>query len=408
MNNNKSPKWFRDRFFFVPRPHKAPSDVNQSTGTRVPVAHITSTPIQNQELRNEAPDPIRKENETATDAESAAETSKEQEYSTCLKEQERVMADLTTDLESAKQTLKKAEYVLEKERLEHENQIQAKDDKIGHLQFLLTEAASKTVEIPSQSLLRRPESEIIKDWQSLTYDVHNLVMNYVYGIKTKKMISWAKKQGDRLEELTPDYVRAAEKKDCGTNLVEAAVWNTLWKLVFGNAAVNGPMLWAGKHHGCLSRLSNELSNDIARARNSDQQNALFHEWKALTTSLISLVHPQQDRECNIMNIVRNLEDMLKSFQSTIAMPPSSPMLQNIVRKAVALDELFCGQQAWYRLLWPLAEQRGVELDLNTMKAVGGGEGKKGGALVMFTVQPCLCRGGHDSLVILDKHRVWMY
>jgi hypothetical protein len=109
--------------------------------------------------------------------------------------------------------------------------------------------------MPSQSPLGCPESEIIKEWQSLTYAVRNLSMNYFQGIRERKMVSWAKAQGNHLQELTPRYVDAAADKKCGAALIKAAIWNTLVRLVFGDSAANGAMCWAGNYVGKLSKLS---------------------------------------------------------------------------------------------------------------------------------------------------------
>jgi hypothetical protein len=403
---------------------------------------IDPTSRQVQQSQDEGPDQAQERSETPSDIESLAKTPKEQELAALLEEQNGLLVVLNTELEGVKQTLGTTELVLEQERVHHEKQMQEQNNMIDRLQVRITEATTKSTEMPGQSPLRRPESETVKEWQSLTYDVHNLVMNYFSRIKTSKMVSWARAQEHHLKELTPDYAGLAADKKLGTALVEAAIWNTLCRLVFGDSAANGAMLWAGSYFGKLSKLSmthplclvvpsrgfqcisnaelgkgSELSYDMARRKCSDKQSALFHEWKALTTSLISLVCSQQDRERKILDVADELEDMLESFRSTVTVSLLKRELRSIVCKAVALDESFCGQQAWYRLMWPPAGRHDVELDRNLMKPVGEGGGKRGGAkttLVMFVIQPCLCRAGgapgesYDHFNILDKSRVWVY
>ncbi|KAH7146869.1 hypothetical protein B0J13DRAFT_500752 [Dactylonectria estremocensis] len=374
------------------------------------LAHIDSIP-NDVERQNDGLGLIQKQGQAVNDIDSGAKT-REQHHKLIdtLADQQGVIDDLNTKLDQVKETLRNTKQMLEQERLDHDKKMQETSNTMDRLRVRVTEAASKSAEMPSQSPLRRPESEIIKDWQGLTYDVRNLVMNYFKGIKDAKIMSWAKTQGHYLQEVTPYYMHVAADNKCTAALIEAAIWNTLARLVFGDSAANGAMCWAGRYFGKLSKLSSELFQDITRME-SEKQIALFHQWKALTASVVSGVCSQQDRNEKIADVADELEDMLEPFRSKLSLTSFQRELQNIVRNAVALDESFCGQQAWYRLVWPPGGRHDVDLHQGSMKIIGGGAKTR---LVRFVVQPCLCRAGggrgesYNNFILLDEYHVWMY
>lgn len=193
--------------------------------------------------------------QAANSIEPENKTQKEDELVRMVNQLVKDVANLETQRDDIMETLRATETTLEQERADHDIKMQEADETIDRLRVRVTDAASKSAEMPTQSPLHRPETEIIKDWQSLSYDVRNLVSNYFKGIKETKMISWAKSQGHHLEELTPYYAQAVADNKCGMALIEAAIWNVLMKLVFGDSAMNGAMCWAGRHSGKLSKLS---------------------------------------------------------------------------------------------------------------------------------------------------------
>ena len=150
--------------------------------------------------------------------------------------------------------------------------LRARDEMIDRLRTKTTEAAAnKATEIPGgPSLLRRPQSEIIKEWQGLHYEVRNFVMN----LRDKgrwKLKSWTDSQGFQLEEITPNYRQLATDKKCGSALIEAAIWNTLVRLVFGDSASKGGMCWAGTYAGKVSKLSKSSAVETPSRPNFSQQ-----------------------------------------------------------------------------------------------------------------------------------------
>jgi hypothetical protein len=135
-------------------------------------------------------------------------------------------------------------------------QLQEKDEKINRLQTKATEAASKAPETSvGPSLLRLPESEIIKSWKALHYEVRNFVMNYLKNAGDGKMQRWTDSQALLLREITPSYQKFAMDRRCGNSLIEAAIWSTLMRLVFSDSATSGSICWAGRYAGKVSKLS---------------------------------------------------------------------------------------------------------------------------------------------------------
>lgn len=269
-------------------------------------------------------------------------------------------------------------------------QLQEKDEKINRLQTKATEAASKAPEIfVVPSLLRLPESEIIKSWKALHYEVRNFVMNYLKNAGDGKMQRWTDSQALLLREITPSYQKFAMDRRCGNSLIEAAIWSTLMRLVFSDSATSGSICWAGRYAGKVSKLSGALYREIDRDRPADSEKLkVFHQWKATTASLLSTLGPHNGRDDKITEIVEELEDLVEPFRSKLSRDPVHQTLQNLTLNAVALDESFCGQYEWYYLEYP---------KLNGDAA--------------FVIRPSLCRAGgrgknYGQISHLDPSVVW--
>src|SRR5262245_42994179 len=94
---------------------------------------------------------------------------------------------------------------------------------------------------------------------------------------------------------------------------------------------------------------------------------------------------QDDLNDNIIDVVEGLEDILDTFKPKLTWGSSfRQALQDVVRKAVILDQCFCGQQGWYALKYP--ERRyDVYVDPKTMAL----EGSSHNRVVKFVIRPCL-------------------
>jgi hypothetical protein len=125
---------------------------------------------------------------------------------------------------------------------------------------------------------------------------------------------------------------------------------------------------------------------------------MFHQWKALTTSLLSTMSPHiTGREETAMDIVDELEDLLETFQSRLPKLAFRQVLQSIVYNAIALDETFCGQQNWYRLHYPSYQEKRYDYYMDESMATAAGSSL--GRMVRFVIRPALYRDeGIPSLV----------
>ncbi|KAH7131511.1 hypothetical protein B0J13DRAFT_678600 [Dactylonectria estremocensis] len=214
--------------------------------------------------------------------------------------------------------------------------------------------ANKSADVPAQAPLSRPESKLLKDWQNLAFGIRNLVANNFGSFREAKAVSWAKARGEWLREVTPAPVEVASGKKSGSALIEAAVWKALIRFVLGDVHTNGPMCWAGMYERGVYKLITRLQKDLAQMEPGGQSVALYYQWKALTTSIISTVQVPQDRKEEMNNS--------RLFHRE---------LQAVVSKAIELDLKFPGQQAHYTAGWPTQGRCDVSLGQNLMKLAAG-------------------------------------
>jgi len=287
--------------------------------------------------------------------------------------------------------------------------LQAKDEMIDRLRTKVTEAASKTTEMSiGSSLLRLPESEIIKAWQTLHYEVRNFVMNYMKDASDRRIQNWSESQGFQLREITPSYNKFATDRKCGSWLIEAAIWSMLMRFVFNDSTTSGSICWAGKYAGKVSKLSGALSQTINTG--DSEKLKTFHQWKAMTANLLSTLGPHNGRDGKTAEIVEELEELLEPLRSKMVSGSVRQGLQSLTRNAVALDESFCGQHEWYSLKYP---KKRFDFYYNRDEAEVV-EGNMASQLAAFVIRPCLCRAGggrgknYDKISVLDRYVVWTY
>jgi hypothetical protein len=182
-----------------------------------------------------------------------------QEIEELLQKPEARFNDQRLQLDDVCRKLKEVEQETAKQIQMLKEQLQAKDEMIDRLRAKATEAASKTTEMSiGPSLLRLPESEIIKAWQTLHYEVRNFVMNYMKNASDRKLQNWTESQGLLLREITPSYKKFVTDRKCGSSLIEAAIWSTLMRLVFSDSTTSGSICWAGKYARKVSKLSKSI------------------------------------------------------------------------------------------------------------------------------------------------------
>lgn len=312
---------------------------------------------------------------------------------------QRQMSYIQERLKEAREDLQR----LRSDEQHYEAQLEKSHQDIEELRAQLINSAAKTTKLPDRSLMHRSRNDILDRWQGFTYDVRNLVMNHFRFDDTEqnKLRDWAKKQGPDLQEITPSYMEMITKVDYNSHLAEAIIWNTLLRLVFGQSGSESPVRWAGKFGPSLSKLNGEFYRDLDLARSEDNM-AIWHRWRTLTTNIMSLANPQLGSVTSPRTdeVVKALDHMLAPIYDQSSQAAFRRALQRIVHEAVRLDQLFWGQDAFYFLSWPHAGRHDFPLDEDTMKVVGGGEDSP---KVKFVVQPALCQVGGDR----DKeYRDW--
>ncbi|KAJ3466138.1 hypothetical protein MRS44_006796 [Fusarium solani] len=273
--------------------------------------------------------------------------------------------------------------------------------------FKAKETAPRSIEMPFQLPLQRPEREIVEAWHELAYDVANLVSNHFREVRRSRTVAWAKRQSEHLKSLTPDYMSVVTETKSSAAFIEAAIWNGLCLCIFGPYRTNAPFSWAGKYRGSLSTISNFLLADIdALQTNRHRQKVMFDQWKVLTANLVATLVPQERRDDEIAEITEDLNELLYGLTSLFTAMDLREELRPIVNKAVDLAACFCGQQRWYCVSWHPESCHEVDLVEERMQLMIGSSISK---RVKFMVRPGLygSRGeDSDSMCVLDRCRVW--
>ncbi|KAK3385578.1 hypothetical protein B0H63DRAFT_184731 [Podospora didyma] len=319
--------------------------------------------------------------------------------------------EASLELERLRTALDEANRRLEEQNVAHADEMTAKTQQIERLRAKATEAASRAAE-ESQSVeqwaaLRVPESEIIKRWQTLCWEVHNFVLNYACAKgDTRKIAIWAQRNREVLRDISPRYKALLGDKQACKYFIEAAVLEMLRRLVLRSSS----MCWAGKYAGRVSRLSEYLSSAVNKGGEPEKERT-FHQWRALTTSLLSIMGPDLTG-CGETagEVTDELEAFLESLRSSSNLFRNNghTALRAIVDKAIALDEIFCGQQELYQLLYPV-RRYDFKVDRASMEIA---EGSSEGQVVWFMITPSLYRSGgrgdsYDEIVRVDNSLVWV-
>jgi hypothetical protein len=337
----------------------------------------------------------------------------------------KIVEDRRLELEGARRKLEGVEQETTQQIQSLQEQLLAKDKMIERLRAKATEAASKATEMSvSSSLLRLPECEILKAWQSLHFEVRNFGMNYMKNASDRTMRDWADQHDLRLREITPHHKQFALDRKCSVWLIQAAIWTTLTKFLFGDSATHGSICWAGKYSGKVSRLSESSAIETcsflmivgsmlyqAVGPADSEKHKVFHQWKAMTTSLLSTLGPHNGREDKTAEMVEELEELLDPWRSKSHWNAIRQSLQSLVRHAVTLDESFCGQHEWY-FLWYPEPRFDCAINLNQMQ-VEEGSATSASKTVAFVIRPHLCRisgwrKNHHESIRLDQCAVWAH
>ena len=349
---------------------------------------------------------------------------------------EALLAQRSGELEDLRSDLAAARASLAAQAEEHTNTVQAKDELIGRLRAKAIAAVSQAAELPNtQPFLARPEPEIIKEWQSLSYMVANFVKSYIGKASDRRVKDWAESSGHLLQKITVSYRDVAVDHKACLGLIEAAIWLKLKTMVFGTSDTQACVVWAGRYSGRLAKLSKppqllvlcrvakiaalttrlpppgRALAECGDPSNVEQQRA-FHRWKATAAGLVAVLGPVVEPEPCVLDVVEELEELLEPFRPRLPWTLFRQSLDDIVVKAVALDKVLCGQLAWYWLCYP---EKGFNVPFDRKEMTVVSNSPTSSTLhVRFTVRPSLVRAGgsrgetYSEFFILDHAGVWMY
>ncbi|KAK4173410.1 hypothetical protein QBC36DRAFT_194730 [Triangularia setosa] len=324
-----------------------------------------------------------------------------------LTQRDREITRLGEELNAARQ-------VLPPEAAAYEDQLAAQNALIERLRAKAADSASMAAETPlGQSRLQVTESRILETWRELTFEIHNFVLCYlsVKDLGTRKMEQWAKARGDKLKEICPAYDRmAALDKVMSEWFVEAAIWQVLHGAVFASSTTHGNACWAGRYQSRLEKLSVALVSSIKSSE--PEKTRHFHQWKAATTSLIYTLGPDATNvQETILDVTDKLEELIDPLKSRLPMVAVRDVLRKIVTKAIAFDEMLCGQQSWYYLCYPDPRDN-FYLDTELADVAEGASAT--GQKAKFVIRPSLSRtggrrgeGSYAERQVVDKWLVWV-
>ncbi|RGP77159.1 aat family amino acid transporter [Fusarium longipes] len=222
------------------------------------------------------------------------------------------------------------------------------------------EAADKTYQPQAQLPLNRPESELVKDWHTLVYNVNNFVENHFR---------------DEVAEAPQDIVISRES---GLALIKATLWNALKRSTFGGVAPGGSMRWAGHYRG----------------------------------DILSVLQASEQRDQEVDLVVIDIDEILASCRNQISRASNYHRdLQALVNKAIEMDRSLSGQTATYCIDWPNSGRGSVKFDQTSMALAMGSPAVSRNS-VKFVTQPVLYRldrqgDSYNGFIVLDRSRVWM-
>ncbi|KAK4202112.1 hypothetical protein QBC40DRAFT_169977 [Triangularia verruculosa] len=308
--------------------------------------------------------------------------------------------------------LNAARKVLPPEAAAYEEQLAAQNALIERLRAKAADSAGIAAEVPlGQSRLQVTEPRIVEAWRELAFEIHNFALCYlsIQDLGTRKMEQWAKVRGDKLKEICPAYAQMALDKAASSWFIEAAIWQVLHGAIFASSTTHGNACWAGIYQNKLEKLSWALVSSIKPSEPDKTRH--FHQWKAATTSLIYTLGPTATNVNEaIFDVADKLEELIDPFKSRLPMAPVRDNLQKIVAKAVAFDEMLCGQQSWYYLCYPEPRDN-FYLDRESTDIAEGASTT--GQKARFVIRPSLSRtggrrgeGSYAERHVVDKWLVW--
>ncbi|CAG7566228.1 unnamed protein product, partial [Fusarium equiseti] len=265
--------------------------------------------------------------QVVTDHSDEVDNREEDSFTVIMQEQQKIIDELSADKEAL---TKQANC----ERERYLNQIQELNQEVSKWKSRAIDAASKSADVHAQMPLNRPESELVKDWQNLAFDVRNFVANHFSGVSNSRLTHWFKSRESWLQDACAEAVTG---KRSGQAIIEASIWNALFVLIFGHDKVNGPICWAGRYHKPLRALVRDLQRDPTK-KDVEQFTPLFHQWGTLTANIVATIQSAGHRDEQIHYVAQDLEELLSPCRSRMSNPgPYRKDLGALVNKAIDMD-----------------------------------------------------------------------
>ncbi|KAF9767429.1 hypothetical protein IL306_000016 [Fusarium sp. DS 682] len=355
-----------------------------------PIQHVKELPLI----------PTPHQAQVVTDNSGEVNAVEEDSFRVIIQDQQKLIDELSAENGTLSQQAKS-------ERERYLTQIQELSQEVARWKSRAIDAASKSVDVHAQMPLNRPESELVKDWQNLAFDVRNFVANHFGSVSNNRLTHWVKSREDWLRDVCAEAVTG---KRSGQAIIEASIWNALVMLIFGRDKVNGPICWAGRYHRSLRTLIRELQRDPTK-KDIEQITPLFHQWGTLTANIVATIQSEGHRDEQIHYVVQDVEELLSPCRSRLSSSePYRRDLRALVNKAIDMDFKLCGQSTYYLVGWPPRGRYNVPFDKAIMKLAQGSP--QSSRSVRFMMQPCLFRaegqgGISEGFVIIDQCSVWM-
>ncbi|KAI1073327.1 hypothetical protein LB507_010918 [Fusarium sp. FIESC RH6] len=323
-------------------------------------------------------------------------------------EEEKVLKRRFTDPEELIRSLKKTNEELKEQLAKQSAQIQQLIQDKNTLSRQCSEGADRSYINPqAHRPLCKPNSEVIKEWNNLGYDVENFVENHFRDISTKRIVSWATIQREYLRVIAEAPQDTVTNHNSGLALIKAAVWAELKRSAFGGLDVEGSLCWAGHYKTDIRRIDSKLKADFSQ-NGLSPLSAPHHQWRTLMANTISNFETPQQRSHEVEHVAINIEELLAPCR-----PLSSSSnayhreLRGLVHKTIDMDLVLSGQTDAYTLHWVKGETFN-----HAYMTLAAGSPQGSGKTVRFMTRPGLYRADGRGEICnefepIEKCTVWM-
>ncbi|KAJ4117530.1 hypothetical protein NW768_010893 [Fusarium equiseti] len=323
-------------------------------------------------------------------------------------EEQKMLQKGFTDPEELIKSLKKVNEDLRQQLTERSDQIQQLMQDNDTLKRQCSERADRLyTSSQTNRPLSKPNSEIIKDWNTLGYVVDNFVDNHFRDASNDRIVLWAKLQHEYLQKITKTPHDTMTSPKSGLALIKAAVWAELKRYAFGGVASEGSLRWAGDYRRDIRGVDSKLKADYSKI-GFKAVSPLHSQWKTLMANIMSDLKDPEQRSLEVDYVAMNIDELLAPCRSRNSNSSVYQRdLRGLVHKAIDMDLVLSGQTEDYRLHW----LSGETFDHAEMApAAGSSQGSR--KIVRFMIRPFLYRVDgqgetFDDFKLVEKCTVWM-